>query len=745
MGDDALGGLPELPLQALDTSDARALLLTSLHAPLDAAVCDQIVAESHGNPLALLELPRTWNTADLAGGFGLPERHVLLGRIEQSYAKRLLVLPDETRLLVLAAAAEPLGDLVLLHRTANLLGLELSAARAAEDAGLLEVGARVQFAHPLVRSAAYRLAAADQRRRVHRALAEATDPGRDPDRRAWHLARATSGTDEDVARELERSAGRAQARGGLAAAAAFLERAAALSPDPRTRARRTLEAADAKQLAGAPEAASTLLAAAIDGPLDERERALAQRVKGQIALDLRRVGEAAPLLLDAADRLASTEPDVARDSYLEAMRAAILAGRLGGDALHRAARATRDAPLAHATPRAADALLAGLAARFTDGYASGAPLLDRALRAFRSEDGGVEQDARWPGYARAVALDGFDDESSAVLCERSVELARERGALGVLPLALHYLATVRAFEGDLDGAEALVDEADAIVGATGAARFGMARFPIAGLRGDESVVSALVEAARPVAFERGEGALLTKLEYAQALLYNGLSRHQAALPAAAGASAQEGETYSIYALLELVEAAVRCGETATAAAAIERLTEHARATGTGLGLGIEARSRALLHEGPGADELYREAIERLGGCRFATELARAHLLYGEWLRRRGRRVDAREQLRTAHRLLTDIGMWAFAERARSELLATGERVRRPSAEKRDDLTAQERQIAQLARDGLSNAEIGARLFLSPRTVEWHLHNVFAKLGIPSRRALRQALPASART
>src|SRR5882672_534946 len=295
IGREVLGGLPELSMTGLDDSDARALLLGNLHGPVDAAVCDQIVNESHGNPLALLELPRTWNAADLAGGFGLPARHPVVSKIEQSYAKRLLLLPPETQLLVLAAAAEPLGDPVLLQRTAEILDVELAASGAAIDAGLLDASGRIQFAHPLVRSAAYRSAAADDRQRVHRALADATDQERDPDRRAWHRARAATAPDENVAAELERSAGRAQARGGVAAAAAFLERASALSPDPAKRAQRALRAAEAKQLAGAPHAASTLLAVAIRGPLDELESASAQRLKGQIALDLRRGGEAAPL------------------------------------------------------------------------------------------------------------------------------------------------------------------------------------------------------------------------------------------------------------------------------------------------------------------------------------------------------------------------------------------------------------------------------------------------------------------
>ncbi len=739
IGDDVFDGLPVLSIAGLGDSDARALLLGNVRGPLDAAVCEQIIAESHGNPLALIELPRTWDGEDLAGGFGLPANRRVDSKIEQSYAQRLLLLPADTQLLVLAAAAEPLGDPVLLQRAAETLDLDMAAAGPAVDAALLEVGGRVEFAHPLVRSAAYRSAVGEDRRRVHRALADSTDAHRDPDRRAWHRARATPGTDEEVAADLERSAGHAQARGGLAAAAAFLERAAGLSPDVGQRARRALEAADAKQLAGDAEAASTLLAGALDGPLDELESALAQRLKGQIAVDLRRPGEAVPFLLDAAGRLESVAPGLARETYLEALRAGTIGGRLGGEMLRRTAAAARNAPSSGGAPRAVDLLVDGLAVRFTDGYAASAPLLKRALVAAREEDAHAEQDLRRPGFAARIALDLFDDETCDALATRSVQLARQRGALGVLPLALNYLATLRNFEGELDAAEALLEESDAIADATGAARIGFARLTLAGFRGDEAAVSALIDAAEPVAIGRGEGVVLTFAEHARARVCNGLGNYEAALRAAQSASARDEQVVSTHLLPELVEAAARCGQSEAAAGGFERLTERTQAAGTELALGIEARSRALLSEGAVADGLYREAVDRLGRCRLAPERARAHLLYGEWLRGEGRRIDAREQLRTAHDMLAAMGMVAFAERARHELVATGEKAPKRTAETRDDLTTQEAQIAQLARAGHSNPEIGAQLFLSPRTVEWHLRKVFSKLDISSRKELGAAL------
>jgi DNA-binding CsgD family transcriptional regulator len=739
VGDGILAGLPALPVHGLSDHEARKLLLENLPGPIDATVCEQIITESHGNPLALLELPRTWNTAELAGGFGIPARQPVGSKIEQSFAKRLQLLPPETQLLVLAAAAEPLGDPLLLHRAAEKLGLGPAVSGPAVDGGLLDVSGRIEFTHPLVRSAAYSSATADDRQRVHRALADATDEERDPDRRAWHRARAAAAPDENVAAELERSAGRAQARGGVAAAAAFLERASALSPDPAKRARRALRAAEAKQLAGAPGAASTLLAVAIDGPLDEFESASAQRLKGQIALDLRHGGEATPLLLEAASRLEAFDPKGARTTYLAALFAACFVSE---ETLRRAAEAARNAPRAGIPPSPDDLMLDGLAIRFTDGYAAGASLIKQALQAYRDQDPTTVEDVRWPGFARRIAPDMLDDDTWHDVVIRSVELARERGALGVLPLALSNLAFVRIFEGELDAATPLLEEADAIADATGADRITFGWLILAAFRGDESALAEHVEADKAKAIARGEGLLPTVGQHASALLHNGLGRYDAALTAAEAASGPDAPMTTLWSLPELVEAATRCMKTGVAAAALERLTERTQVAGTEWALGVEARSRALLSEGASAEELYREAIDRLARCRIAPERARAHLLYGEWLRRASRRVDAREQLRTAHDLLTGFGMDGFAERARRELIATGEKARKRRPENRGELTAQESQIARLAREGRSNPEIAAQLFLSPRTVEWHMRKVLAKLGISSRHELDGVLSSS---
>jgi DNA-binding CsgD family transcriptional regulator len=737
-GLDELVRLPEMRLQGLSDRSSRELLASVVSGPLDERVYGRLLAEARGNPLALLELPREYLLATFAGGFERPDDLPLPGRIEAGYRRRVGQLPAATQQLLLAAAAEPTGDPMLLWRSAMELGIPPAALAPAEADGLLEVGVRVAFRHPLLRSAIYRGAPAEQRRDAHRALAAATDGEVDPDRRAWHRANATLVPDEDVASELESSAARGQARGGLASAAALLQHAAALTPDPRRRASRALNAARAKQLSGSPQAALALISAAAAGPLDGRDHAMSLRLEGQIALDMRRAGEALPLLLDAAGRLASLDPDLARETHLEALRAALIGGRLGGGVREPAKAARRLQPRS-GTPRGVDLLLDGLAIRFTDGYAAGAPLLKQALAAVEQEGGGVGQDARWPLLARRVAPDLFDDDTWEALATRGVRIVRQAGALGVLPLALNNLATVRTIQGDLDSAEVLLEEADAIADATGTARIVFGRVSLAGYRGDEARASRLIGESEPAAVARGEGVVLTSSEHARSVLHNGLGQYEAALLCAESAGAQDELALPNLSLAELVEAATGSGRTEVATSALEALSERTRAAGTEWSLGIEARCRALLSEGENAEQLYHQAIQRLGRTRMRVELARAHLVFGEWLRRERRRTDAREHLRTAHQMLVGMGVGAFAERARRELSATGDTTGGRAAEARDELTAQELQIARLAGDGRTNPEIGAELFISPRTVEWHLGKVFAKLGVTSRRAVGGAL------
>jgi DNA-binding CsgD family transcriptional regulator len=734
-----LTGLPALVVDGLADDDARLLLASVLPGRLDERVRDQIVAETRGNPLALLELPRGLTSAELAGGFGLPDAP-LASRVEETFVQRVRTLPPETQRLLLVAAAEPVGDVSLLWRAAEGLGIRGDASRPAEAAALIELGIRVRFRHPLMRSAAYRAAGFDDRQDVHRALAEATDPQTDPDRRAWHRAQAAVGVDEAVAGELERSADRAQARGGVAAAAAFLARAAELTPDPVGRGRRALAAAQAKFDAAASDAALELLATAELAPLDELERARLERLRAGVVFARTRGGDAPALLLAAARRLEPLDAAMARETHLEAMAAAMYAGRLGGDpGVREAAEAAQAAPAAPQPPRAIDLLVDGLATRFTEGYAAGVPPLRTALGAFRNMEDLTASDARWLWLACRLAQDLWDDGLWYELAARTLRVARETGALRVLPTAATYRACLHVHAGAFGPASSLIVETDAIVEATGLAPVRLASLMLAAWRGDEAEVRGLLEVGLPLATARGEGMAVGVAEWTNALLYNGHGRYAEALAAAQRSSEYDDVGPFGAALVELIEAGVRTGATETAAAALERLSERTQASGTAWALGSEAGSRALLSDGPDAEALYREAIERLGQSRGVVHLARAQLLYGEWLRRENRRVDAREQLRAAYDRFAQIGAEAFAERARRELTATGETVRKLTVETRDLLTPQEAQIARMASDRQTNPEIGAKLFISPRTVEYHLKKVFTKLDIGSRKELAGAL------
>ncbi|HEX3978726.1 MAG TPA: AAA family ATPase [Solirubrobacteraceae bacterium] len=742
-GDPHFEGLPELAVRGLDERHAHELLATVVTGPLDERVRDRIVAETRGNPLALLWLPRGWTPAELAGGFGLADAPAALsGRIEQSFTERLAPLPAATRLLLLVAAEEPVGDTVLVWRAAAELGIGPDAAAPASAAGLVDFGAQVRFGHPLVRSAIKRAAALEERQRVHRALAQATDADIDPDRRAWHRAHATAGFDEDVAAELERSAGRARARGGLAAGAAFHERAVELTPDPKRRAQRALLAAQGKYQAGANDAALRLLAVAKAGPLDELEQARAQLLHAQITFAMTRGRDAPPLLLEAAKRLEPLDPKLARETYLEAFAAALSADRLvhGGDPREVAA-AVLAADWEPAT-RACDLLLDGLALLTSQGYVAAAAPLKAALRAFRDEPLSEEDELRWLWPAGRVARALADDEAWDELTARNLELARHAGAFSVLPVALTERVVVELFSARMGVATSLAAESDAVVEATGSHVPQRTSITLANWRGRDAQAVALMEARRQEVLRRGEGLWVAANDWGSAQRYNGLGRYDDALAAAERAAEDlPGLGQPIWLLAELIEAAVRSGREERAMGPLAQLAEIAHAAGSDWALGTHARAAAMLAEGATAERLYREAIERL--VRIHTpgshSLARAHLLYGEWLRRQHRRVDAREQLRLAYTMLADMGAEAFAERARRELQATGETVRRRTVETLDELTPQEVQVARLAADGNTNSEIGAQLFLSPRTVEWHLTKMFGKLGISSRKQLRSAL------
>ena len=732
-----LAELPELDVEGLGEDDARALLDSALTGPLDAQVRDVIIAETRGNPLALLELPQGLTPAELAGGFGLPGAAPLTGRIEDSFRRQLDALPDQTRRLLQLAAADPSGNRSLVWRAAGRLGIPVHAAAPAMEAGLAEFGFRVRFRHPLARSAAYWAASLSDRQQMHAALGEVTNPVTDPDRRAWHRAQAAAWPDEDVAGELEGSARRAQARGGMAAAAAFLERSVLLTADPARYAERALAAAQASMQTGAFGGALDLLAAAEAGPLDEFQRARVDLLRGHVAFASGFGSDAPLMLLKAARRLEPFDLDLARETYLIAWRAAVNSGHsAGGHVLPEICRAIRALPPRPGAPRPLDLLLDGLALLSTGGHAAAIPTLQRA--AIANTDLSAEDVLRWGSVSASAAV--WDYEGMYAISARQVQLIRDVGALAQLPVCLTSLGVAAAWIGDLASTASLIAEADSVAAATGSRAAPYALLRLRALQGREAEATAAIATAVEQAGAAGQGIAVAWAHWAAAVLYNGLARYEAAASAARQAPSNTCEPWiSMWVLPELVEATVRGGNTGLACDAVARLEETTQPCGNDPALGIEARCRALVSDGAVADELYREAIDRLTRTRLRPELARAHLLYGEWLRREARRVDARGQLRTAYDMLVAIGMEAFAERARRELIATGERVRKRSVETRGQLTPQEEQIARLARDGRTNAEIGARLFLSARTVEWHLRKVFTKLGIGSRRELHAAL------
>lgn len=752
-GPAVLTGLPELALRGLSDNDARELLDSVLLGGIDAPVRDRIVAETRGNPLALLEVPRNVSTTDLAGGFWLAGSAASPGEIEKSYVRRIQALPETTRRLLLVAAAEPVGDAALFLRAAARLGIAVDALAPAEAAGVIEFGPRMRFRHPLLRSAAYRAADLTDRRAIHRALAQSTDPHVDPDRRAWHAANAAAGPDEGVAAELENSAARAQGRGGVAAAAAFLERATALTLDPNRRGARALAAARAKRDAADPAAARELLVLAELGQLSKLQQAQATRLRAQMDFVRSRAGEAgapavsdtAQSLLEAARRLQGLDDNAARESYLEALAALIYAGRLGEhDALTRAA----EAALAALGPddqllRPVDLLLKGIAERITAGVSAGARALRTGLDHMCAQSVTDDRQVlRWmvpafPILQESAAHELWDEGVVRQLASAAVDQARAAGALASLPRALVYRAGVHLMEGEFHTAETLVEEANAITAATD--HYAAVKYHalmLTAWRGDEAQATSLIEATATAGTARGEGRILGLTGYASAVLYNGLGRYPEALAAARTVCEYEDLGFYSWCLYELIEAAARSGERAAARGAVDQLAQRAGISGTDWGLGALANAQALLADDDAADALFTEAIERLGRTTVAVHRARAHLVYGEWLRRMLRRADARRQLSQAHDMFTRMGAQAFAERARRELVATGEKVRTQQAKAGSELTAQEAQIARLAAEGLTNQEIGAQLFISTHTVEWHLRKVFAKLAISSRRQLR---------
>jgi DNA-binding CsgD family transcriptional regulator len=738
----ALDGLSDLSLGGLEEADARTLLSRAVPGRLDDRVRDRVITETGANPLAMLELARSMSAAERAGGYMQSAAKPLAGQVEEQYLRQIDALPEATQRLMLLAAADSVGEATLLWRAAEQLSIDATALAPAATAGLLEIDDHVRFRHPLVRSAVLRAASSDDRRRVHGALAVVSDPELDAERRVWHLAMAASGPDEEVAVELERCAGHAEARGGLAAAAAFLQRAAALSQEPGRAAERALAAAQASFQAGAFETALGLVATAEAYPLDGHQSARAELLRAHVVYASSWGNDAAPLLLQAARRLERFDLDFARKAYLTAWGATIAGGHLGGgkSGLLEICRAIRSLPAPTAPPHPLDLLLEGFALLTTDGRAAATPVLLRAAHAIAGMP--VEDVLRWGTLGSGPSAATWDADGFSAIVERQARIVRDAGALAELPTHLSAQAADKVWTGDFASATLLLAESDSVAAVTGSSIQRYAELWLRAFQGQEAEVSELIERTQRQAEASGGGELVMNADLAAAVLYNGLARHDEAVSAARRVVTNAiGPWNSVLVLPELVEAASRAGDAELARDALELLAESTQPAGTQFALGMEARSRALLSGGAAAERLHREAIDRLSRTRRRPELARAHLLFGEWLRHAGRVADAREQLRTAEDMFAEIGMDGFAERTRRELVAAGGKVPKRSDEPRGELTPQEEQIARLARDGLTNSEIASQLFLSPRTIEWHLRKVFVKLGITSRGGLVSALPA----
>ncbi|MFH8443388.1 AAA family ATPase [Streptomyces sp. NPDC018026] len=738
--DEAFASLPHMIVEGLDYEDASALLRLAVPGGLDRRVRERLLAEARGNPLALRELPRALSPAEIAGGFALTGSLPLESRIEQSLIVQLAPLPAPARLLLLLAAADPTGDPGLLWQASELLGLGQEAFDAARDTEALVVDTRVGFRHPLVRSAVYRAASPEDRRRVHAALADVTDLSQDPDRRAWHRASATLHPDEGVASDLERSAERARTRGGAAAAAAFLERAAELTPEPARRVQRLIAAAEAKHDAGAPEAVLSLLDTAHDLPLTAAQEAVTARLRARAGYALRRDSSGPQLLLAAAQGLERHDPVLARDTYLEALAAAVYGGRLGdAEQVAVVSNAILEATVSEGPGNARDLILRGQALLAAKGQEAAIETLRRAQHALL-EQAPDSLGLHWLWFASRAAQDLWDADALRALANRQVRLARADGVVTVLPIALSLLMLAQTVDGDLDAAEASCDEIDAIKDVTGNPLPPYGRLFLAAYRGRASEAARWAERIRADAYARGEGYGLSAVNFSEAILHNGLGAFTEAVVSASRELPYTHElNHAMRTLLELVEAATHTGDRALAEHAVDKLAGVTRPVGNTWATAVLAMAEAQLHEGDEAERRYRDAIEGFEAERIPIMVGRCRLLYGEELNRQNRHLEAREQLRAAHELLTGLGLDGFAQRAADELRVSGEtpqvRVRGSAVQ----LTNQELNVARLAREGLTNRDIGARLFISVHTAEYHLRKVFAKLGIKRRTELKTAL------
>jgi DNA-binding CsgD family transcriptional regulator len=732
-----LAGLPAMPVDGLTEEDAIAVLGDKLPGRLDQKVRDRIVAETHGNPLALLEFAGR-GRAELLGGFALPSAGP--GELEGHYLRRITALPAPTRQLLLLAAADPTGDATLLWRAGQSLGLVLEAASPAVEQQLIEIGGGVRFRHPLMRSAAYNAGTPEERRVVHGALARALDAEADQERRVWHLALATNGPDEAVAAALVDAARHAESGGSMSATAALMRRSVGLTADPRLRAERALSAARAYLDIGAFEVTLGLLAEAEAAAVDDLQRARVELIRGLTDRAARSGREAPVALLRAARRLELLDLGLARYAYLDALNAALVAGTLAlkGGQLIEVSRAAQAAPAALRGTVSGDFLVNGLAAMVTEGIATAEPALRRGVMAFLGDEVTEDEFLHCGVLVADAALSLWDYDAWEAASTRHVELSRSAGALAQLANGLNAHRMVALWGGDVEKASDLGCEEQTVKELTGTRRVSYGDLFLLAYQGHAAEAVPLLASAAKEATARGEGLGVQMTHRAGALLHLGLGHYAEALAAAERAVQGDLGPFTAQALPDLVEAAVRSGSTETAVAALTRLTSCTAVANSNWAGGLVARSRALVSNEDQAVHWYADAVERLRRTRLRFELARAQLLYGEWLRRQGRRIDARDQLRSAYDAFVAMGSDGFAERARHELLATGEKVRKRTVDTLNDLTPQEAQIARMARSGRTNTEIGAELYISARTVEWHLRKVYSKLGITSRRELTNA-------
>ncbi len=740
----AFTGLPELPVGGLAADDAAGLLDCLTEGRLNPAVGMRLITGTEGNPLALIELVRELSTAQLAGAVALPDPLPASSLLERLFSHRISQLAADTRLLLALAAAEPTASVDLLWRAAGQLGIDPDTAASADIGDLVTFGPPVAFGHPLVRSVTYHGTPPAQRRHIHRVLA-AESPQQE--RVAWHLAMAATEPNAGVADKLERAAEGARERGGYAATATFYSRSAELSVDEEQRARRLLAAAEAELTAGAPDRAAALLDQVSAGPATAVQAGLTVRLRGQLSLATGQLTRAPAQLLAAARALTPVDATIGMQTLLQALEAANYAGRAAVEEMRAvAAEILPGKPAADpAAGSITDCLLYGFLHWFAGEHMRAAPLLRSAIAELRAEDTDEQIRLAWLQAGCFAASELLDDEERTALAADFVRLARRRGALTALPLALTFAGEADARAGRLDQAAAAHAEGQAISAATGNPGIpGQASPPDLLLliwRGRAAEARAAAAAIAAEMTSRGIGSGVSYMHTWLAVLEIGLANYREALSHGLYACREDSLGTGCFALPELIEAAARCRELGVAKQALGQLAVRAQAGGAPWGLGLLARSRALVADDDAAEDLYQEAIAPLGRTRARTDLARAHLVYGEWLRRQRRRRDARDQLRTAHDMLADMGVGAFAQRAQIELNSFGERARQRSADATSALTAQEAQIAGLVSHGLANRDIAAQLFLSPATVEYHLRGIYRKLGVTSRAELARMVVA----